>query len=96
MAALLTGGALINWRRSQDTRQVHSLIESHEYKVAEAEGTEGAAPLAVAVQDGSDKRMRLFWKMLRIPDNVAFRGKLFSRFLNMFPFVMEIWYWLLT
>ena len=50
----------------------------------------------MAVQQGGEKRMRFTWKMLRIPENSVFRGRLFSRFLNMFPFVMEIWYWLLT
>lgn len=75
---------------------MHSLVESHEYKLSEGADEGGKAPLAVAVHDGSSKRMRFLWTMMPIPDNAARRQKLFSRFLNMFPFVMEIWYWLLT
>jgi hypothetical protein len=31
-----------------------------------------------------------------VPDTARFRGNLASRFLAFFPFLMEVWYWLLT
>lgn len=37
----------------------------------------------------------LFWS-IKVPDNARFRMNLTSRFLAMFPFLMEVWYWLLT
>lgn len=37
-----------------------------------------------------------FGKQLRIPDTERFRRNIASRFLAYFPFLMEVWYWLLT
>ena len=42
------------------------------------------------------KKMQFFIWTVNVPDNARFRHKLFSRFLAMFPFLLEVWYWLLT
>ena len=33
---------------------------------------------------------------VRVPDTTVYAGRLTSRFLARFPFLMEVWYWLLT
>lgn len=33
---------------------------------------------------------------VKVPDTTRFRGTVTSRFLAYFPFLMEVWYWLLT
>ena len=37
----------------------------------------------------------LFWNV-KVPDNSPFRMNFGSRLLGMFPFLLEVWYWLLT
>ncbi|KLO15633.1 hypothetical protein SCHPADRAFT_824512 [Schizopora paradoxa] len=37
-----------------------------------------------------------FGATVRIPDTAKYSGRLVSRFLARFPFLMEVWYWLLT
>lgn len=74
---------------------MHNLADSHEYKIAEGEDNNAATGPRVE-GSGANKRMRFLWTTMKIPDNVNWRMNIFSRFLNMFPFVMEIWYWLLT
>ena len=38
----------------------------------------------------------VFKKQVRIPDTTPYEGRLFSRFLARFPFLLEVHYWLLT
>jgi len=37
-----------------------------------------------------------FGVTVRVPDTAKYGGRLISRFLARFPFLMEVWYWLLT
>lgn len=94
VASLLTAGALLNRRSPRDIQQVHNLVDSHEYKIAEAEDGEAVGPHTEG--SGDNKRMRFLWTTMKIPDNANRRMTVFSRFLNLFPYLMEIHYWLLT
>lgn len=48
-------------------------------------------------RDSRPTKMPVFFgKQLRIPDTEPFRRNITSRFLAYFPFLMEVWYWLLT
>lgn len=83
VASLLTAGCLLNRRRPADIVLANNLADSSPDRVAENGGWNW-------------REMRfLFWTM-RVPDNAKFRMNLTSRFLAMFPFLMEVWYWLLT
>jgi hypothetical protein len=44
----------------------------------------------------SATHLHFFKWNVAVPDNTRFRGSLISRFLAHFPFLMEVWYWLLT
>ncbi|EIW71429.1 hypothetical protein TREMEDRAFT_37809 [Tremella mesenterica DSM 1558] len=82
VASLLTIGCLLNRRSPADIRLSHAVL----------------SPSPTPSVDGkpSTKEMKsLFWT-LRVPDNSRFRMNLGSRVLGMFPFLMEVWYWLLT
>lgn len=48
------------------------------------------------LRDHRPEKMPFFGKMIRIPDTERFRRNVVSRFLAYFPFLMEVWYWLLT
>jgi hypothetical protein len=41
-------------------------------------------------------RLPLFKWQAHVPNNARFRANITSRFLAYFPFLMEVWYWLLT
>lgn len=83
VASLLTAGCLFNRRKPADIVLANNLADSSPDRVAENGGWNW-------------KEMRfLIWTM-RVPDNAKFRMNLTSRFLAMFPFLMEVWYWLLT
>lgn len=40
--------------------------------------------------------LSFFKWQIQVPDTARFRGSITSRFLAYFPFLMEVWYWLLT
>lgn len=83
VAALLTAGCIINRRRSTDIIQANSI----------------AGPSDAQVNGDNAwnwKEMKFFIWTIKVPSNERFHMRLFSRFLGMFPFLMEVWYWLLT
>ncbi|WVR07946.1 hypothetical protein IAU60_004989 [Kwoniella sp. DSM 27419] len=82
VASLLTAGCLLNKRRSADIVQAHSAIGDH--------------PVPANDRSWNWREMKFFIWTIRVPGNERFRMKLGSRFLGMFPFLMEVWYWLLT
>jgi hypothetical protein len=43
-----------------------------------------------------DQRLPFLKWQIGIPNNTRFRSNITSRFLAYFPFLMEVWYWLLT
>lgn len=49
-----------------------------------------------AIRAPVQKEMKFLLWTIRVPDNARYRMRLTSRFLAMFPFLMEVWYWLLT
>ncbi|WWD20416.1 hypothetical protein CI109_104892 [Kwoniella shandongensis] len=86
VAALLTAGCLINRRRPADVVQAHLALDDNHVPAAD--------PSEPIPWDWKEMRF-LAWKM-KIPSNARFRMNLSSRFLAMFPFLLEVWYWLLT
>lgn len=101
VASLLTGSALLNRRRSAQIRDVQALTHTTpDPSTADIDADEAKefalAPTPTSHNAQGGRRMRFFAWTMRVPDNAIFRARIFSRFLMMFPFVMEIWYWLLT
>lgn len=82
VASLLTAGAIFNRRKSQDIVRAHQFAE--------------AINPALVDNDWNWKEMRFLIWSVRVPDTARFRMRLTSRLLGMFPFLMEVWYWLLT
>ncbi|WWC73802.1 uncharacterized protein I206_107774 [Kwoniella pini CBS 10737] len=85
VASLLTAGCLLNRRKATDIVQAHTLSGS-------------LSPVTSSPENRSwdYKQMKFFFWTMKVPSNVKFRMNLFSRFLGMFPFLLEVWYWLLT
>ena len=84
VASLLTAGCLLNRRKATDIVLANNLRESSPDRDR------------LSAEPGWTREMRfLFWS-IKVPDNARFRMNLTSRFLAMFPFLMEVWYWLLT
>ncbi|WWC66003.1 uncharacterized protein I303_108625 [Kwoniella dejecticola CBS 10117] len=85
VAALLTAGCLLNKRKASDIVQAHTLSGNLSPVISNPQNTAW-----------NFKEMKfLLWK-IKVPSNTRFRMNLFSRFLGMFPFLLEVWYWLLT
>jgi hypothetical protein len=82
VASLLTAGAIFNRRKSQDIVRAHQFAEAINPPITDNEW--------------NWKEMRFLLWTVRVPDTARFRMKLPSRLLGMFPFLMEVWYWLLT
>jgi len=55
-----------------------------------------SSPQRIAEEGWNFKEMKFLMWTMKVPDNARFRMNLTSRFLAMFPFLMEVWYWLLT
>ncbi|WVW87050.1 hypothetical protein I302_109107 [Kwoniella bestiolae CBS 10118] len=86
VASLLTIGCLWNRRKPSD------IVQSHNYTSA------GTIPSSNSLNDNSwnCREMRFLVWTVKVPSNERFRMNLLSRFLGMFPFLLEVWYWLLT
>ncbi|OCF40688.1 integral membrane protein [Kwoniella heveanensis CBS 569] len=82
VASLLTAGCLLNRRRPADIVQAHAVLRDD--------------PPPAGDNGWNWHEMKFFMWTIKVPGNERFRMKLFSRFLGMFPFLMEVWYWLLT
>jgi len=82
VASLLTAGAIFNRRKSQDIVRAHQFSEAINPSFTD---------------DGWHwKEMKFLLGTVSVPETARFRMKLSSRLLGMFPFLMEVWYWLLT
>lgn len=81
VASILTIGCLINRRKPSDIVIANAFAESSPER---------------AIRAPVQKEMKFLLWTIRVPDNARYRMRLTSRFLAMFPFLMEVWYWLLT
>ncbi|WVQ84440.1 hypothetical protein IAT38_006592 [Cryptococcus sp. DSM 104549] len=82
VAALLTAGCLLNRRSPALIVQAHSALND--------------TPPPAGDNGWHWREMRFLAWTVKVPGNERFRMKFASRLLGMFPFLMEVWYWLLT
>lgn len=101
VATLLTASALLNRRHPSQIRDVQTLNRTTpSLNTAAGLDADIAKERALAeardLTDCDEAPMRFLGFRLPIPDNSMFGARLASRFMMRFPFVLEIWYWLLT
>ncbi|TYJ53210.1 hypothetical protein B9479_006188 [Cryptococcus floricola] len=82
VVSLLTAGCLFNRRPPPLILQAHNAVND--------------VPPPPGDRAWNWKNMRSFKWTVRVPGNERFRSRWSSRLLGMFPFLMEVWYWLLT
>ncbi|WVQ77536.1 hypothetical protein IAR50_007222 [Cryptococcus sp. DSM 104548] len=82
VVSLLTAGCLINRRPPPLILQAHNAVND--------------VPPPPGDNSWNWKDMRSFKWTVKVPGNERFRSRWTSRLLGMFPFLMEVWYWLLT
>ncbi|KAK6908577.1 integral membrane protein [Kwoniella mangroviensis CBS 10435] len=85
VASLLTVGCLWNRRKPSEIIQAHNVS-----------GTNPISTNSSTDNSWNWKEMKFFVWKVKVPSNERFGMNFFSRFLGMFPFLLEVWYWLLT
>lgn len=105
VVSLLTAGCLVNYRSGASQTLVHAsnlLSDSRPTKLPTFFGKQVSNSFGLFFDAILPTHIDVPLKsscgdnQMRIPDTEPFRKNITSRFLAYFPFLMEVWYWLLT